>query len=117
MIQITFHPQNKTVKVKKGTTILSVALKERVSIRHKCGGKGSCTTCKVKLSGVKNDVSPPRPAEIQRLGQSMLDQGFRLACQTRIFGTVEAEVPVDPLQAAVQARLNFERNRRENNDE
>lgn len=117
MIQITFQPQNKTVNVKKGTTILSAALKERISIRHKCGGKGSCTTCKVKLTGANNQVSSPRPVELQRLGESLLHEGFRLACQTRVFGSIQAEIPLDPLQAAVQARLNSERNRRENHDE
>src|SRR4051812_36060628 len=60
---------------------------------HACGGKGRCTTCKLKvLNGLQN-FEPLTEAEqrFHRLGALAEDE--RLSCQARIFGDVIVCVP------------------------
>lgn len=101
---ILFKPENKRAEIKQGLTILQIALKNRVHIDHKCGGKGACLTCKVKISNQDN-VSSPTKSELQKLGKSLISSGTRLACQTKVLGEVEVEIPESPLKAAIHKQM------------
>jgi ferredoxin len=78
----------------------------RIAIRHECGipyrcASGNCGTDRVRvLEGVENCL-PPRRRERDRLGD-LLDQGYRLACQTYVAGDVS--VAWDPDQTALPDR-------------
>jgi uncharacterized 2Fe-2S/4Fe-4S cluster protein (DUF4445 family) len=45
--KVTFYPDNKTVEVEKGKTILTAAISASVYINSSCGGEGVCGRCKV----------------------------------------------------------------------
>lgn len=106
MASIKFHINNstKTTSVQQGKTILQAALQGRVALPHKCGGKASCLTCKVKIADQSN-VSEPGQKEIRKLGESNLAKQVRLGCQTRIFGEVQVSIPEDPYKARIRKLL------------
>lgn len=97
-------PDNKTIVVRPGTTVLDAARRARVSVRTRCGGNASCLLCKVRIDDASSKVSKANEKERLKLG-SRLEEGLRLACQTRVFGDTDVDVLDDPLKAAVRAQL------------
>ncbi|GAB7386252.1 hypothetical protein BSNK01_00870 [Bacillaceae bacterium] len=104
LAKVTFAPEEKVVPVKAGSTILEAAMKGRVALAHKCGGRASCTTCKV-IVDPRAAVSLANGKEKSKLGSDRVAQGYRLACQARVYGDVVVTIPEDPLKAAIRARL------------
>jgi len=95
--KVTFYPDNKTIEVEKGKTILSAAISAGVYINSSCGGDGVCGRCKVILK--KGQVLA------QPTGRISLDerrQGIYLACLTTIQSDLEVTVPTE-------SRLVFEK--------
>jgi 2Fe-2S ferredoxin len=60
---------------------------------HACGGKGRCTTCKLKVINGHENLSPLTEAEERYIQQGALLPGERLSCQVRIQGDIEIAVP------------------------
>ena len=103
LVAVQFLPEDKKIAVKPGTTLLSAANRAGVSIRTRCGGKAACLMCKVKpVDG--SSLSPPERNESLKLG-TLMDEGWRLACQAKVIRDTEVQVPEDPLKAAVRAQL------------
>lgn len=101
--EVTFWPSGRSIKVKPGTTLLDAARRANVSIRTRCGGKAACFMCKVAVRP-ESELQPIGDMERRKL--SGLDgDHFRLACQARVAGKVDVEVPPDPLRAAVARQL------------
>lgn len=79
----------------------------RVAIRNDCGipfkcASGNCGTDRVRvLEGIEHCVTARR-RERERLGE-LLDQGYRLACQTYVSGDVA--IAWDPEQTALPDRV------------
>lgn len=92
------------VTIHNGHTILRAAKQGRVVLKHKCGGKASCTTCKVEIKDQAN-ISPPLPIEEMRLGEENIKNGYRLSCQTKVYGKVEVKMPEDPFKARIRELL------------
>ncbi|MFV9510698.1 2Fe-2S iron-sulfur cluster-binding protein [Tepidibacillus sp. LV47] len=101
---ISFFPNNKKIEVKPGTTILKAAIKADIHLAHKCGGKGACLTCKVKVEDPSKVLAPSK-IEQRKLGPTYLQQGMRLGCQTKVLASVKIEIPEDPLKAAIRKQL------------
>jgi uncharacterized 2Fe-2S/4Fe-4S cluster protein (DUF4445 family) len=91
-VSITFEPEGKKIKTPIGTTILRAAEEAGVGIRSECGGVGSCGKCRVI---VRNSNTVNRVTEIERkhLSHLEIDNGYRLACQTKILRNVIVEIP------------------------
>jgi ferredoxin, 2Fe-2S len=62
---------------------------------HACGGKGRCTTCRVRINQGIENLSQLTAAEIRYYNQGTLQTSERLSCQTRAFGDVVIHVPED----------------------
>ncbi|MFD2612006.1 2Fe-2S iron-sulfur cluster-binding protein [Paenibacillus gansuensis] len=103
LVEVTFLPDQKKVKVRPGTTLLDAARKAKVHIRTRCGGKAACLMCKVTVPGGAG-LLPMSRNESLKLG-SLSDTGQRLSCQAKVAGDVTAEVPEDPLKAAIRRQL------------
>lgn len=72
----------------------------RTSIRGECGvpwrcASGNCGTDRVLVEEGQEFLSPARRRERERLGD-LLDQGYRLACQTYALGDIT--ISWDPTQ-------------------
>ena len=95
--KVTFCPDNKTVEVDRGKTILSASISAGVYITSSCGGDGVCGRCKVMIK--KGQVIT------QPTGRISLDErkrGIYLACLTFVQSDLEVEVPPE-------SRLDFEK--------
>lgn len=74
-------------------SLLQCLLQSGLDWMHACGGKGRCTTCKVRvLSGMEN-LTPISPAEKRYQQQQLLGQEERLSCQVRATHDLVVEVP------------------------
>lgn len=102
---ITFLPDNRSVSVRPGTTLLDASRRARVNIRTRCGGVAGCLMCKVHVTKEQAaSLQAPTAAEARKLG-SLLESGTRLSCQARVKGDVTVIIPEDPLKAAIRKKL------------
>jgi uncharacterized 2Fe-2S/4Fe-4S cluster protein (DUF4445 family) len=102
---VTFLPDNRTVSVRSGTTLLEASRRAGVSIRTRCGGVAGCLMCKVHVAvDQASRLQAPTQAETYKLG-SLLTDGVRLSCQARVVADVSVSVPEDPLKAAIRKKL------------
>jgi uncharacterized 2Fe-2S/4Fe-4S cluster protein (DUF4445 family) len=61
------------------TSILAAAHAAGIDITATCGGRGRCTSCRVKF--VAGAVPPPTIGDEVQLGDALVREGYRLACQ------------------------------------
>jgi uncharacterized 2Fe-2S/4Fe-4S cluster protein (DUF4445 family) len=88
--QVKFFPYETTVEVEEGTTIAEAAQRGDVFINNLCGGEGVCGECRVQvLKGEARAEGNPSAF----FSQQELDEGFVLACQTKIHADLEVEIP------------------------
>ncbi len=85
--KVVFKPDNKTVKVEQGTTVLDAATSSDIYIDSICGGRGKCGKCKVLIDGnVQSDQTDLLTAEEK-------EGGYFLACVARVVGNLKVTVP------------------------
>ncbi|HYF91920.1 MAG TPA: 2Fe-2S iron-sulfur cluster-binding protein [Symbiobacteriaceae bacterium] len=97
MPTITFQPLGQSFAVAAGTTILDVAMQNNIFLRHVCGGKAMCTTCRCKVLQGADGLSPKARSEEKRLREMYAPKEARLSCQAEIRGDVVVEIPVPTL--------------------
>ncbi|MEI6875729.1 MAG: 2Fe-2S iron-sulfur cluster-binding protein [Spirochaetota bacterium] len=103
MAILRFHPASGAatlaLPLSPATSLLVTIMKAGSMIRHDCGGKAQCGTCRVSL-GEPRAANPPRALELGRLGSLglPLDGSVRLACQTFAFKDLEARGLVEAEQ-------------------
>ena len=92
-IAVGFKPAGCIIQIEAGKTILDVAREfglSAVNLASPCGGQGLCGCCRVKVTG--DHFSQRTKAEIKSLLPEELAQGYRLACQARVWGPGEVEI-------------------------
>lgn len=109
--EVKFLPDNKSIQIRPGTTLLDAGKRARVSIRTRCGGKAACLMCKVIVED-QSGLSPLNINEQHKLGD-LKDRSYRLACQARVVRDVSVMIPEDPLKAAIRAQLAKQREEEE----
>ena len=72
------------------TTILRAAHAAGIDIMATCGGRGRCTSCRVKF--VEGPVPPPTIMDEVQLGDEQVREAFRLSCQCRLTDAVTVEI-------------------------
>jgi uncharacterized 2Fe-2S/4Fe-4S cluster protein (DUF4445 family) len=83
--------------IASGTTILRAAHDARIDLTATCGGRGRCTSCRVKF--VDGAVPPPTIGDEVQLGDEQVREGYRLACQCAPTEAVAVQV-APPLEEA-----------------
>lgn len=88
--QVTFWPQNKSVRVDKGTSLLQAVSEADITINNVCGGDGICGRCKliVKSGDISGEISG-------RLTREEIKGGFVLACMSHVQSDLLVEIPED----------------------
>ncbi|HEV8308042.1 MAG TPA: ASKHA domain-containing protein [Methylomirabilota bacterium] len=94
-VPVTFLPSGATVPIEPGTPLLRAAHAHGVDITATCGGRGRCTSCRVKV--VAGCVPPPTINDELQLGSDLVREGYRLACQCvpAEAATVQIAPPLD----------------------
>ena len=82
--QVTItYPNGRTVKVASGTTILEASRISKIPHQSVCGGKGRCTTCRVRIVSSDGSLPAPNAHEVKAIKRVGIDEDMRLACQLR----------------------------------
>jgi uncharacterized 2Fe-2S/4Fe-4S cluster protein (DUF4445 family) len=88
--RITFLPEEKTVDVEAGTTLMKAAEQAGVYINTLCGGKGVCGRCRVQVTNGKIRADKH---SISLLSKEEILQGYVLACQAKVDSDMEILIP------------------------
>jgi len=80
----------KVITCSKNEVLLNALRKNGIQVQAVCGGLGLCGLCRVLIT--KGKVSESTEAEKKVLG-GLIQEGWRLACQTRVLEDIEVVVP------------------------
>ena len=81
-VRITY-PGGQVVSVPKGFTILESSRQAGIAHASVCGGRGRCSTCRVRVLQGVQQLPPPEAAEARVLTRLGTAPNVRLACQLR----------------------------------
>ncbi|MBS3909986.1 MAG: DUF4445 domain-containing protein [Actinobacteria bacterium] len=92
--EVQFLPQGKTVRVRKGMSVLDAAREAFIDIETSCNGKGTCGKCRIRY--VEGTAGAPHRDELIHIGKEDLDAGVRLACRTTVSDRASVNVIDEP---------------------
>jgi adenylate cyclase len=76
------YPDGRSVAVPVGSTVLEASRSSGIPHASVCGGRGRCSTCRIRVSG-DPALPPPSPQELRVLQRVGAPPNVRLACQLR----------------------------------
>ena len=88
IVHVTY-PNRRRVRVVSGTTILEASRSSGIPHASVCGGRGRCSTCRVRVGEGAAQLPPPSDAEARVLARIRAAANVRLACQTRPVADIE----------------------------
>jgi adenylate cyclase len=100
LVRLTYP--DKTVRVPRGLSVLEASLRFKLPHASVCGGKGRCSTCRIRIIGDRRGLPRPSGREafvLERVGASV-DPAVRLACQLRPQTDI-ALIPLVPPHASL----------------
>lgn len=95
---VVSYPDGRRIEIGRGATLLEASRAAGVPHASVCGGRGRCSTCRVRVVRGQDHLSPPSADELRVLQRVGAGPGTRLACQARPSGAVEI-VPLLPPHA------------------
>jgi len=94
-------PSGHSYAIEKGASILDILRMNGVAHASVCGGRGRCTTCRVKVLEGGENLPPPEERERLALERIEAPPDMRLACQTLPTASL-AIAPLLPSGATLQ---------------
>ena len=87
---VTFLPHGKTVKVKKGESLLRAAMDAGVHVNASCGGEGVCGKCRVivEKGTIEGGIT-------EKLSKKDIEDGVRQACLASVTGDLTVRIPIE----------------------
>jgi uncharacterized 2Fe-2S/4Fe-4S cluster protein (DUF4445 family) len=109
-LTVEFQPFGARIDVPSGTCLLDACRIARVPLNAACGGKGTCGNCVVKViqghAAIKPSVFLP---------ENLREQGFVLACQTKIESDLTVQLPeFEELSLKIGSDMKILRDHKEN---
>ncbi|MBA9067816.1 adenylate cyclase [Methylobacterium sp. RAS18] len=100
------YPDGRTVRVPRGSSVLEASRRGRIPHASVCGGRGRCSTCRIRVVDTERSRLLPEPERAERL---VLDRigaspGIRLACQLRPDGDLTVAPLFTPQARAASVR-------------
>jgi adenylate cyclase len=98
------YPDGRIVEVTPGTSVLEASRLAGIPHASVCGGRGRCSTCRIRVRGETHSMDPPAEDEqlvLRRIGAT---SNVRLACQLRPRSAVEVTPLLPPFAHAVDGR-------------
>ncbi len=83
-------PMRRELSVAPGTSILKAAHAGGVDVTATCGGRGRCTSCRVKF--VAGTIPPPTIMDEIQLGDDLVREGYRLSCQCAVTEAITVQL-------------------------
>jgi len=84
------HDAEKALRTAAGSTLLGTLAANKIFIPSACGGKGSCGVCKVSVT---EGGGAMLPTEVSHIDRGEEREGVRLACQVKVKGDMDIELP------------------------
>jgi adenylate cyclase len=97
-IRVTY-PDGREIRVPRGFSVLEASRFARVPHASVCGGRGRCSTCRVRVLSPTSGLPPPSAAEQRVLNRVGAPPNVRLACQLRPTADLSV-IPLLPANAA-----------------
>jgi adenylate cyclase len=98
------YPDGRVVEVTPGTSVLEASRLAGIPHASVCGGRGRCSTCRVRVRGEIRSIDPPAEDELRVLLRIGATSNVRLACQLRPRGAVEVTPLLPPFAHAADGR-------------
>src|SRR5438105_10080584 len=76
--------------VAPGVSILTAAHDGGVDVTATCGGRGRCTSCRVKF--IEGTIPPPTIMDEIQLGDDLVREGYRLSCQCTVTEPITVQI-------------------------
>ncbi|MEX2455204.1 MAG: adenylate/guanylate cyclase domain-containing protein [Rhodospirillaceae bacterium] len=89
------YPDGRTARVPTGTSILEASFLNRIPHASVCGGRGRCSTCRVRIIEGDDGIPDASSDELRVLERVGAPPRVRLACQARPVGDLSV-VPLLP---------------------
>jgi adenylate cyclase len=77
------YPDGRTVEVLPGASVLETSRAAGIPHASVCGGRGRCSTCRIRIGEGAASAPPPSPEEVRVLQRIGAPPNVRLACQLR----------------------------------
>jgi adenylate cyclase len=98
------YPDGRVVEVTPGTSVLEASRLAGIPHASVCGGRGRCSTCRVRVRDDIRSIDPPAEDELRVLRRIGATSNIRLACQLRPRGAVEVTPLLPPFAHAADGR-------------
>lgn len=95
-LTVVFEPMGETVTVRSGILLSDAAKEAGISLSMPCGGNGTCGHCTVRVAGGGREALPVAA----HLSPEEMEEGYVLACQTRVTDDLKVEIPERSLVGA-----------------
>ena len=103
LYRVDFEPVGRRGQCPAGQSLLDCARQLGVDLASLCGGKGTCTRCKVQI--LAGQVSELASGEREALSSQELEDGYRLACQTYPLSDCKLRVSPESLTAPQRTQV------------
>ena len=105
VVRLTY-PSGRVVRIVRGVSVLEASRMAGIPHASVCGGRGRCSTCRIRVEGSQEALVTPAAEEVKVLRRVGAAPDVRLACQLRPQG----DLRVTPLlPATAEARDGFSR--------
>jgi adenylate cyclase len=94
---------DRTIRMPRGFSVLEASLINNIPHAHVCGGRGRCSTCRIRVLSDIGALPEPSAEEQAVLERIHAAPGVRLACQLRPIGDVAFVPMLSPYATAVDA--------------
>ncbi len=101
--EIVIDPFGRSVACESGKTIMDALRGADITLTATCGGNGTCGCCIVRVTG-GHVSSPPHMTEEAALGSERINDGWRLACQTKILDDARIYIPPESLATGLRTQ-------------
>lgn len=94
------YPGNRQFRVPRGISVLEASRQAGIPHAAVCGGRGRCSTCRVRVGRGAERLHPPSEAENRVLRRIGAPPGIRLACQIPVTAPLEVAPLLPPYGAS-----------------
>ena len=92
------HSEHGEIRCVRGPTLLEALREARIPHASVCGGRGRCTTCRVRVGSGLDGLPPPNSLEARALARINAGKDVRLACQLQ----PDSDLAITPMVMANQ---------------
>ena len=102
---VSHTPSGKLLSGRRDQTVLETLREANISHAAVCGGRGRCTTCRVRVTKSRTPLPPPEELELRALQRVGAGPDVRLACQLRPKHDLTVTPLIQPDAKASAARV------------